>query len=253
MNSQSRFSASSQRDSVLKNSQAGVSPFEDGGEIPPGKRNGSKSRMSSLSRRNFARAKAQVMSIIGEMVRPKNSGDTNGMMANGGWIKSAVNPDHKGYCTPMTKATCTPRRKAFAMTMKKHHGFHKKEFGGAFEDFGPGDGKPTVLDPRSRRAEIDRRLALTYPGRSLEELDSHNVPSMPGVADTPTVTALRRGFPPSIRVESMGPLSGKSPYQPTMEDLMATDYNNKLFMTAKAANSGRRKGGKMSRFSKAYC
>lgn len=44
--------------------------------------------------------------------------------AKGGWIKGAVNPAHKGYCTPMTKSTCTPRRKAFAMTMKKHHGFH---------------------------------------------------------------------------------------------------------------------------------
>lgn len=44
--------------------------------------------------------------------------------AGGGWISKAVNPKHKGYCTPMTKSTCTPRRKAFAMTMKKHHGFH---------------------------------------------------------------------------------------------------------------------------------
>lgn len=44
----------------------------------------------------------------------------------GNWIQGAVNPKHKGYCTPMTKKTCTPRRKAFARTMKKHHGFHKK-------------------------------------------------------------------------------------------------------------------------------
>lgn len=44
--------------------------------------------------------------------------------AGGGWISKAVNPAHKGFCTPMTKSTCTPRRKAFAMTMKKHHGFH---------------------------------------------------------------------------------------------------------------------------------
>ena len=29
----------------------------------------------------------------------------------------------------MTKPTCTPRRKAFAMTMKKHHGFHKADGG----------------------------------------------------------------------------------------------------------------------------
>lgn len=57
-------------------------------------------------------------------------------MAGGGkahWIQGAVNPAHKGYCTPMTKATCTPRRKAFAMTMKKHHGFHAGG-GGVYPD-----------------------------------------------------------------------------------------------------------------------
>lgn len=35
------------------------------------------------------------------------------------WIQKAVNPKHKGYCTPMTKATCTPKRKALAQTFKK--------------------------------------------------------------------------------------------------------------------------------------
>jgi len=35
------------------------------------------------------------------------------------WIQKAINPEHKGYCTPMTKKTCTPRRKALAMTLKK--------------------------------------------------------------------------------------------------------------------------------------
>lgn len=35
------------------------------------------------------------------------------------WIQKAVNPKHKGYCTPMTKKTCTPRRKALAMRFKK--------------------------------------------------------------------------------------------------------------------------------------
>ena len=29
-----------------------------------------------------------------------------------------INPDHKGYCTPMTKETCTPRRKALAKRLK---------------------------------------------------------------------------------------------------------------------------------------
>ena len=35
------------------------------------------------------------------------------------WIQKAVNPKHKGYCTPMTKATCTPKRKALAQTFKR--------------------------------------------------------------------------------------------------------------------------------------
>ena len=35
------------------------------------------------------------------------------------WIQKAVNPKHKGYCTPMTKPTCTPKRKALALTFKK--------------------------------------------------------------------------------------------------------------------------------------
>jgi hypothetical protein len=34
------------------------------------------------------------------------------------WIQNAVNPEHKGYCTPMTKPTCTPRRKALAKRFK---------------------------------------------------------------------------------------------------------------------------------------
>lgn len=35
------------------------------------------------------------------------------------WIQKAVNPEHKGYCTPMTKPTCTPQRKALAKRFKK--------------------------------------------------------------------------------------------------------------------------------------
>lgn len=40
------------------------------------------------------------------------------------WIKGAVNPSHKGYCTPMTKPTCTPRRKALAKRFKKGGDLH---------------------------------------------------------------------------------------------------------------------------------
>ena len=39
-------------------------------------------------------------------------------MSDDKWIKKAVNPAHKGYCTPMTKKTCTPRRKALARRFK---------------------------------------------------------------------------------------------------------------------------------------
>jgi hypothetical protein len=35
------------------------------------------------------------------------------------WIQKAVNPDHKGFCTPETKKTCTPARKALAERFKK--------------------------------------------------------------------------------------------------------------------------------------
>ena len=35
------------------------------------------------------------------------------------WIQKAVDPKHKGYCTPMTKDTCTPARKALAKRFKK--------------------------------------------------------------------------------------------------------------------------------------
>lgn len=35
------------------------------------------------------------------------------------WVQKAVDPSHKGYCTPMTKPTCTPHRKALAKRFKK--------------------------------------------------------------------------------------------------------------------------------------
>jgi len=38
---------------------------------------------------------------------------------DGKWIQKAINPKHKGFCTPETKATCTPRRKALAHTLRK--------------------------------------------------------------------------------------------------------------------------------------
>ncbi len=35
------------------------------------------------------------------------------------WIAEAINPKHRGFCTPMSKSTCTPKRKALAKTLKR--------------------------------------------------------------------------------------------------------------------------------------
>jgi hypothetical protein len=59
------------------------------------------------------------------------------------WIQSAVNPEHKGYCTPMSKSTCTPRRKALAMRFKKGGDIH-------------------AANTRKRRKKKDRRDVTYY-------------------------------------------------------------------------------------------
>ena len=50
---------------------------------------------------------------------PKNNEAISNLAKDGKWIQKAINPKHKGYCTPMTKPTCTPKRKALAKTLKK--------------------------------------------------------------------------------------------------------------------------------------
>ena len=51
---------------------------------------------------------------VGKRIELKKGGKTDKK-----WIQKAVDPKHKGYCTPMTKKTCTPARKALARTFKK--------------------------------------------------------------------------------------------------------------------------------------
>ena len=53
--------------------------------------------------------------------RPKEAGMyvKKGGKVDKKWIQKAVNPKHKGYCTPMTKKTCTPARKRLAKLFKK--------------------------------------------------------------------------------------------------------------------------------------
>ena len=58
----------------------------------------------------------------GPLVKKKGEFKGSTLKAGGkvkkNWIQGAVNPAHKGFCTPMTKATCTPKRKALAKTFK---------------------------------------------------------------------------------------------------------------------------------------
>ena len=57
----------------------------------------------------------------GPLIKPNGS-----TLKSGGWIGKAVNPKHKGFCTPESKATCTPKRKALAHTFKKIAAKRKK-------------------------------------------------------------------------------------------------------------------------------
>jgi len=54
-----------------------------------------------------------------EEAAEEGTGYAKGGKTDKKWIQKAVDPKHKGYCTPMTKKTCTPARKALARTFKK--------------------------------------------------------------------------------------------------------------------------------------
>jgi hypothetical protein len=98
----------------IKKAQAGlgVKPSKPVGPIDP----------------NGAWTKVQERTIAGKtaaapvLKKDKELGATKmksgGKVKDKNWIQKAVNPKHKGYCTPMTKATCTPKRKALAKTFK---------------------------------------------------------------------------------------------------------------------------------------
>jgi|APCry1669193128_1035447.scaffolds.fasta_scaffold02207_13 hypothetical protein len=94
--------------SLTKDKEQGATQMKMGGSI---KKIASGKKMAKTSVK-MAKKKNEIMM------------DKSQTMKNGGkakkknWIQEAVNPKHKGYCTPMTKATCTPKRKALAMTFK---------------------------------------------------------------------------------------------------------------------------------------
>jgi hypothetical protein len=65
------------------------------------------------------------------MAGAKRAGKARRARSSGGgkFLQSAINPKHKGYCTPMTKKTCTPRRKALAKRLKRGGDLYKKIHG----------------------------------------------------------------------------------------------------------------------------
>lgn len=70
------------------------------------------------------------------------------------WIQKAVDPSHKGYCTPMTKDTCTPHRKALAMRFKKGD-IHKDNMS---------EVAPPGFGPDKEHSDIYNKLMKQYKG-----------------------------------------------------------------------------------------
>lgn len=106
--------------------------------------------MFDMTNPNIYKGLVPIGAGLGAYKSNENNKDMDTEYKSGGWIQNAVNPKHKGFCTPMTKSTCTPRRKAFAMTMKKHHGFHAdggELFGtDGYQDHGFGMTQPDYAD-----------------------------------------------------------------------------------------------------------
>lgn len=120
-------------------------------------------------------------------------------------------------------------------TMSKGGRIGKRKFanGGSYFEEDPDPSKPGSTSPRSH---LDVALMKNYPGRALDELDTHMVPVQPGIPDTPAMAALRKGYRPSTNVESQLPLNGKQP----MPQVASTDVNKMIL-----DKTGFRKGGKI--------
>jgi hypothetical protein len=80
------------------------------------------SKHFAYSRKGRKAAKAEAKRTGKSLVLPDHSSYASrllNLLVESNWIQGAVNPEHKGYCTPMTKETCTPKRKALAERFKK--------------------------------------------------------------------------------------------------------------------------------------
>ena len=81
------------------------------------------------------------------------------------WIQKAVNPKHKGFCTPESKPTCTPERKALADRFKKGDlSEGNLEFGAE-----PQEEKTIEQKYDELKAEVDRLYALIHDEEGQED------------------------------------------------------------------------------------
>lgn len=128
------------------------------------------------------------------------------------------------------EATNTDKLSKGGMIRKK-----KYANGGSYFVDEPDPNKPA---PKSPREHLDIALAKNYPGRALEELDDHLVPVQPGIPDTPSMSALRRGYRPSMQIQSQLPLAGKQLMSQSAPDV------NKMILDKTA---GMKKGGRITK------
>lgn len=75
-------------------------------------------RVLSADKRADKKAAKKVVNTATKTLADKKIMKKGGAVKDKNWIQKAVNPAHKGYCTPMSKPTCTPKRKALAKTFK---------------------------------------------------------------------------------------------------------------------------------------
>jgi hypothetical protein len=94
------------------------------------------SKHFAYSKKGRAAAKAAAKKTGKPLVLPDHSTYSDRLLTlivEKNWIQGAVNPAHKGFCTPMTKKTCTPARKALAKRFKKAGRKEKKSGGTGWE------------------------------------------------------------------------------------------------------------------------
>ena len=108
---------------IVRPTRSRIYEMLGGGERgkPHSTKEGRQASGKRLLRRTYEAAKEHVKSKGPPSGRAEGGriGLKKGGKSDKKWIQKAVNPKHKGYCTPMTKKTCTPARKALARTFKK--------------------------------------------------------------------------------------------------------------------------------------